>query len=321
MLGGPSATRGTRFANALRMAKVDRVGTSRGRALRSVFVVGLLAFGATTACGDDEERDLEGEYVAALANALCEAHARCCMNVPECRIRMRVERYERGAVTYDRRAGAQCLENIRRAYSDCTLDAQEFEDVYTTCKRAMTGHRQLGEECSSTVECAYDGPFPVECEKPAGSDPATAPQTCMSANTWRPGRGKLGDPCGFSCDDRPKDSGPWVDCLLVGGDTLPGCYASDQLHCGGDPFAPTCQPLPAAGEPCFTFCESGSYCNEDVLECEPKLPEGAPCNHHNECRDNFCDDAGECRAIPAGRTFLCLRVIESIFDAVLYRPK
>jgi hypothetical protein len=71
------------------------------------------------------------------------------------------------------------------------------------------------------------------------------------------------------------------------------CLPSAVTGCGlplvCDPVSSTCAEPPRIGSPCFDFCATGGYCEDEVHVCAPQKANGETCRRSSECRGGACD--------------------------------
>jgi hypothetical protein len=152
---------------------------------------------------------------------------------------------------FDCAAGQRCLDEIARAIQSCSaFDKAELPD----CNHLLVGTLPVGAPCTDWKSCAAPVDVFGDCVFDA-SNTGTCSLEPPSA------RGKLGDPCGLSCD-------PYGQCTAETSDPPPqvACYRSDGLYCSGG----RCAPLAAVG----ASCTSEVGCNTPGALCLDSAGQG-----------------------------------------------
>jgi hypothetical protein len=222
------------------------------------------------------------------------------------------ELIERGTVTYDGAAAANCLEELE--LTECTL----FIDLPVVCDDVFVGTVEIGGDCSVSEECEGD----AYCLSPLCPDQAG---TCTQRQTSGTAC-DFDDQCssGLVCEDgtcRTSTSTSGGQC--EGGTDL-SCPI-DQVCVGADgETAGTCTPWDSVmtrgmGDPCNLeerdLCVPGLSCaltavgiGGATFECEARVGAGEACHIGlpNQCPEtHYCDASppldvdGTCLPLPA----------------------
>jgi hypothetical protein len=68
-----------------------------------------------------------------------------------------------------------------------------------------------------------------------------------------------------------------------------------------DCAAGTCRLGPQLGEMCTSdgaVCVDGSFCDYQTGKCAGRLADGVRCEEEDQCRSDYCGDAGTCTSEP-----------------------
>lgn len=229
-------------------------------------------------------------------------------------------------IAFSRAGFDRCLAGYRDALADCELgvDPEACEDIFA-------GVTPLGEDCSTTEECAPGGACVGEgtavcktCRAVAALGEDCSSTTCGSgARCLDVGTGPkciaanapVGAACGtvetglcagrlqcvgsttFTCQ-RPAQLGQLCD---PSGTTGPDCNLYRGLACDD---TDRCVRLTigtdgtACGNGAPTLCRSDLYCDTASSRCQPSPREGQGCTFAN-CAEGFFCDSGTCRATRA----------------------
>jgi hypothetical protein len=285
----------------------------------------VLVGAVVAACGGqgadsdaDSQAAAEASFVSGFAEALCEGVAPCCTAnaIP----------FDHGAcvlvatgfvqsellasaakvgATYDPLAGQACIAQVVAAAQACDDLSAPAQSWTAACGAVFTGHKQAGESCASTPDCA-----------PA---PSGGIVTCVPwATTVSTGDGGVSTQSGSTCQVVLPGVAGSVCQLPTGSSSTPGSpplatvYDCDpttheSLTCGD---GQTCQLRVGVGQSCEedTDCVPSAYCNYgggDESSCAERASLGQPCLNGTLCvADAYCDDlTGSCLSLlSAGAT-------------------
>jgi hypothetical protein len=238
------------------------------------FLCGASIAAVVVACSSSSP---DHDYSSALAKAICDQLAPCCMangftyDKGQCEIggaafaQSGNDANKMAGAMFDQKAADDCVAAIRTLAGQCKSGADD-PVLSEPCRRVWVGTKAPGAACSNDIECA----------PAAGTRGACVDKACAQLST----HGKLGDSCattdcnasGFQCD-------------ALGSKT---CIA--QTAMGGK-----CGPL--------TTCAKGTYCDSTGV-CAAALAKGAMCTANSQCASNGCIN-GSCGANDLGTSKPC----------------
>lgn len=218
--------------------------------------------------------------------------------------------------TYDPNAAGACLAEIRAVLAGCQPTSSS---TALSCRSAFQGHLPGGATCTADFECEAPSDGTVSCSN----------GVCVVKR-----RGKLGDPCYWSCHQ----DGTSTSCSGSGAISTvqTRCFDNDGLYCDGttskcamqlangtgcssdaectsgrcDFASGTCVALATSGQACGfdSDCVDGLYCQSGSRTCAPGQADGAPCTTGRQCKSGSCN-GGTCAAavtpITSGVGLLC----------------
>ncbi len=250
-------------------------------------------------------------FPEAVAKLICDSLGGCCQtgnfpfNAATCKSERSAEIQDdlqrvlaSGRVDYDANAAGECLA-AAASVIQCG-DVRLNEESEEACANVMRGRVAPGQPCEDDTECRRGAGEEVDCQF---SD-ARGDSVCVVRNAAdQPPRGKTGDPCDSTCDDR--DGGT---CLSSAPVTRPApgpgpapappptpftCFKSDNLYCAYEPATGTqsCRTTVGEGGSCEygESCGAGTSCDYSVVTCTAPKPNGSPCDSDSSCRSNFCE--------------------------------
>jgi hypothetical protein len=279
--------------------------------MRRAFVVSFaLLSGAWSACGGGDAAEQPpsaiDQFVMRYAEATCGIMGDCCRTggfdyeLERCK-------YATGAVLHDSiyqalatlkvhfdpAAAERCLTARVELYRSCMGDGKA---ELAACDAILAGELPVGSSCLAPFECARGRDTTVTCE-PEAPNAMKGHCAIVGPPTPPPPVGKAGDACSATCRATASDG-----CTSVGGAASAAvCLVADGLVCDG--ASHVCVAVPQMGEPCSTFCATGSYCDAGG-HCQPQTADGSCSGSTDACVDTSICACGEASCDPS--KFVCI---------------
>jgi hypothetical protein len=273
------------------MVGCERVLGAQGLDVRRTVLalIGLVAAGLLWSCsgrstddGDAPTRPVsEGDFVQAVADAMCANLGDCCAEAAIPYDRAGCEAYVFAELdldpppnaTWDSVQAGKCVDLFARIASTCSYAGSGDNP----CQRVYRGTLPEGAACVDDDECADIRGSDATC----AYDDVTPSGTCT--RVVPPVRGKAGDACMGTCGTN--------SCTGFGSpvEEARTCYVEDGVICSLSSYV--CVPPPALGEACNDFyCVAGAYCSSLDLICRAPKPNGASCEFAEECTGGLCSN-------------------------------
>jgi hypothetical protein len=247
----------------------------------------------------------EAEFASAFGQALCSTYARCgcttfgsvnAQSEQECvgqanelgEFRFYLGNPRGWDVLFNGEVARQCLNDIASWHCDAA-------GTFTFCEGIWEPQREIGEECSSPIECKPSEAGNVGCGSTCTLfEPDTVGTRCTGTCVRGTGKSR----CVFNdLSMQPCYLDEGLTCLEGScAAALPvGAPCSGELECSIDGACSvdgTCVDRAEVGEPCEpafeNSCVAGARCASGV--CEPGLALGESCSFDGDCAQEHCNE-------------------------------